>query len=83
VPSGFVRRWTSLWGTNWKLHVFSRRQSLLFISQEDLFAKVRVHAADDQASASATLTLAEADVLLRGWLSDLPTPDMEHLGDLK
>jgi hypothetical protein len=81
VPGGVVRRSAKSRSSEWKLHLFTRAQAFLLIT-EGRRRNCQVCVADMQESATATLTIAEAELLLRTWLSPLPPPSAEQLTDL-
>lgn len=81
VPGGIVRRSAKSRGNEWKLHLFTRTQGFLLIT-ESRRRNRQVCVADAQDSATATVTVAEAELLLRAWLSPLPPPTVDQLTDL-
>ena len=81
VNGGLVRRKTRLRGKSPSLHIFDRRSSVMTLCEiwRDMW-QLRVD--DEKVSATGTLTSAEADMLLRAWLSPIPPPSVDKLIDL-
>lgn len=81
VPGGAVWRRASWRQRDWRLHVFDRRNSNLMVVRiwrQQWGAYIH----DGDQSARAIVTKAEADFLLRAWLSPLEPPTSEQLSDL-
>jgi hypothetical protein len=81
VPGGVIRRSAKSRSSQWNLHLFTRTQAILLIT-DSRRSNRQVCVADGQQSATASVTPAEAELLLRAWLSPLPPPRIEQLGDL-
>jgi hypothetical protein len=63
------------------LHLFRRESSVLIVKNgsRQLWT---AYVADDKEHQMARMTTREAVMLLRAWLSPLPTPPLERLSDL-
>jgi len=81
VPGGVVARRPARKKSLWKLHLFDRRKSVLFLQQEQSNIW-RAWVADNELKESVQLTQVEAHTLLCAWLSPLIPPPVEHLSDL-
>ena len=83
VPGGLITRKPARKSQDkWHPHLFDRRDSVLLVRQE------RRHlwcawVADARHENSAQMTSAEAEMLLRAWLSPLEPPPVEQLSDLE
>jgi hypothetical protein len=82
VPGAIVLRKAGWLQRRWTMHLFERSSSVLCVSQwgRNLW---RAHIADGQTDSSRALTKAEAEFLLRAWLSLLPPPALERMPDLQ
>jgi len=82
VPGGLLMRKARWRDPSWRLHLFERRRSVLVLHQ---FSNRHWHVciADEQDSLFTRVTNAEAEFLLRGWLSPLEPPPVKQLSDLQ
>ena len=81
VPGGLASRRARFRRRDWELHLFQRESSVLILrNQWRHFWWAYV--ADRQTVQMAGMTPREAVMLLRAWLSPLPTPPLERLSDL-
>ena len=81
VPGGLASRRARFRRRDWELHLFQRESSVLILrNQWRHFWWVYV--ADRETVQVAGMTPREAVMLLRAWLSPLPTPPLERLTDL-
>jgi len=81
VPGGLASHRARFRRRDWELHLFQRESSVLIVrNQWRHFWWVYV--ADRQTVQMAGMTPREAVMLLRAWLSPLPTPPLERLSDL-
>jgi hypothetical protein len=81
VPGGIVRRSAKSRSSQWKVHLFTRRNAVLLIT-ESRRSNRQICVADATESATTNVTVAEAQLLLRAWLSPLPPPTADQLSDL-
>jgi hypothetical protein len=81
VPGGLVRRSARSRSGEWAIHLYTPASSLLFICEGRRTTR-RVSVADAKTSAATEVTIAEAELLLRAWLSPIPPPSIEQLSDL-
>ncbi len=81
VPGGLVVRKSGRFGRVWDMHLFDRRSGFLGVHQAHK-QQCMVCVADADSSHRAIVTQSEATLLLRAWLSPLPPPAEERLGDL-
>ena len=81
VPGGLVLRRSSWRQSHWTLHLFQRRTSVLLVGRMQR-QRWGLIVADAETAATAAITEAEADTLLRAWLSPVPPPPIERLSDL-
>lgn len=81
VPGGLASRRARFRRRDWELHLFRRESSVLIVKNgsQQLWT---AHIADDKEYQLARMTTREASMLLRAWLSPLPTPMLERLSDL-
>ncbi len=81
VPSGIVVRKAGMFKKKWFLHLFQRADSALFVRQnsKQIWSAT---VADGNSWATVQMTTRESFMLLRTWLSPLPTPPLEQLSDL-
>jgi hypothetical protein len=80
VPGGLVVRRTRRWKKEWQIELYKRAESVLVLrSSNRIWA---AHVANPEHNAKASMTQREAQMLLRAWLSPLPTPPLEQLSDL-
>jgi hypothetical protein len=82
VPGGVVLRKAGWRSARWTLHLFERTSSVLFVGMS---ARTQWLAAvaDGKEASHLQVTPAEADLLLRAWLSSVPPPPIETLSDLE
>ena len=81
VPGGLAVRQAHLGSMKWKVHLFDRRNSVLIVHRVD-YGRRTVFVADADTDRRLAVTPAEADFLLRAWLSPIPPPPPEQLTDL-
>ncbi len=81
VPGGLASRRTRFRRRDWELHLFQRESSVLIV-RNDSRQIWAAYVADGQTHQMARMTGREAVMLLRAWLSPLPTPPLERLSDL-
>lgn len=81
VPGGLAVRRSRFLKRDWDLHLYSRAESVLIMrhAQKNIWT---AYVADATGNSSAGMTPREATMLLRAWLSPLPTPPLERLTDL-
>lgn len=82
VPGGLVRRLARGRSSTWMLQLFTPSSSILLLKDTEANNRV-VAVADAHQSASVEVTVAEAELLLRVWLSPMPPPSIERLSDLR
>lgn len=82
VPGGVVLRKSGWRQRHWELTLLERSRSVLCVSHwsRNIWSAT---IADATTSFSRHLTKAEAEFLLRAWLSPLPPPPLEQLADLR
>jgi FtsH-binding integral membrane protein len=81
VPGGLASRRTRFRRRDWELHLFQRESSMLIVKNDRRHIWA-AYVADGQTHQMARMTTREAVMLLRAWLSPLPTPPLERLSDL-
>ncbi len=81
VPGGLASRRARFRRRDWELHLFQRESSVLIVKNDRRHIWA-AHVADDQTHQMARMTRREAVMLLRAWLSPLPTPPLERISDL-
>ena len=81
VPGGLASRRARFRRRDWELHLFQRESSVLIVSNpwRHLWW---AYVADHQTVQMAGMTPRETVMLLRAWLSPLPSPPLEQLSDL-
>jgi len=82
VPGGVVARKPARKKSQWQVHLFDRRRSVLLVRQQNRNIW-SVGVADGDGEENAFLTQVEAYTLLRAWLSPLAPPPVEQLSDLE
>jgi hypothetical protein len=82
VPGAVVVRKAPWLRGDWKLHLFERGKSVLCVGPTRRRGWL-VAVADDQQQVQSAVTRAEADFLLRAWLSPIPPPSADKLTDLE
>jgi hypothetical protein len=81
VPGGLASRRARFRRRDWELHLFQRESSVLIVKNQWRHFWW-AYVADRQTVQMAGMTPREAVMLLRAWLSPLPTPPLERLSDL-
>ena len=82
VPGGLVARNSSWRAGGWRVHLFARTRSVLFVHQFRGGVWV-ADVADGETHQHASMTEREPNLLLRAWLSPLSPPAVERLSDLE
>ena len=80
APRALIVRRAGWLQSRWKLHLFERRHSVLCVLRQSK-AVWRVVVGDARSTYARALTRAEAQFLLRTWLSPLPPPSLDRLSD--
>lgn len=81
VCGGLVWRPSHWLGLRRDLHLFGRQRSVLFVHQ-NLNGSWFFAIADDERKASGKMDQKGIDLLLRAWLSPVPPPELEKIGQL-
>lgn len=82
VPGGLLLRSAGWRQRGWTLHVFERSRSVLCLCRSRRNQGWAVSVSDGRESGTTLATPYECEFLLRAWLSPLPPPPLEKLGDL-
>ncbi len=80
IPGGLAVRRARRWKGDWQLELYERTQSVLVVHNRYRIWTVSVASAER--ATKAAMTQREARMLLRAWLSPLPTPPLAQLSDL-
>ena len=81
VPGGLFSRHAKIFKRNWQTHLFKASDSTLLLrnAHRNIWSACLF---DGVSFSRAGMTQSEAQMLLRAWLSPLPTPTFEQLSDL-
>lgn len=81
VPGGIAVRRSRRWKNDWRIELYRRAECVLVVrnTQGGIWA---AYVADPEKHANVTITQREVEMLLRAWLSPLPTPPLDRLSDL-
>lgn len=82
LPSGLLSRRCGVFSRRWTRHLFAAGRSVLWLNCVGEGQGIEVFVADADMCDRFRLTPAEAEMLVRGWLSPLAPPELERLSDL-
>lgn len=82
IPAGLYSRRCGVFSRRWTRHLFTAKTAALWLIDSGENETISVVAADTDECVQFSLTRAEAEILVRGWLSPLAPPELERLSDL-
>ncbi len=82
APAGLLSRRCRLFSRRWTRHLFAANAAALWLIDSGENETISVIAADTDECVQFSLTRAEAELLVRAWMSPLAPPVLEQLSDL-